>query len=119
VNDSETRGKLSSLAEVTTSVPSIEVAEAISKQLVEAHLVACAQVSGPMRSIYRWQNAIEESQEWKVVLKTIPTKVDPLLARLRELHPYQVPELSVSITDWVDPRFLAWVDEETTPPSLP
>jgi len=102
--------------QVTTTTPSEDVADAISAALVEARLAACVQVTGPIRSRYRWEGAIERSTEWQCVAKTTADASPAVVARIVELHPYDVPE--VLVTPILDgcADYLDWIDGEVTPP---
>ncbi len=51
------------------------------------------QVAGPITSTYRWQGAIETGEEWLCLAKTMKANYAPLEAAIRELHPYEVPEI--------------------------
>ncbi len=55
---------------VLTTTDSEEKAHELAQGAVEARLAACAQISAPVTSVYRWQNAIESSEEWQVLFKT-------------------------------------------------
>ena len=84
-------------------------AEKFASQLVEERLVACVSILPAMRSIYRWDGAIERADERQLLLKTSSTQLAALEARIRVLHPYDVPEFMViSITEGsVD--YLTWL----------
>jgi periplasmic divalent cation tolerance protein len=99
--------------EVTTTLPSIEAAEHLAKSLVEQRLVACAQIVGPVQSVYRWEGAIEHCTEWRLVLKTIPERREPLLVAIRQFHPYQVPEIAIHTVVWAEPAYRAWAIAQT------
>jgi periplasmic divalent cation tolerance protein len=101
------------LVEVTTTVPSIEVAEQLADRLVASRLVACAQIIGPLRSVYRWDGTIEQSTEWRLILKTTPTRCASAIEAIRDDHPYEVPEIAIHAIDWVDPKYLRWAVEQT------
>ena len=66
-------------------------AEAISRTAVEERLAACVNLLGPVRSIYRWQGAIETSDEVAAIFKTSEAAVDALITRIADLHSYDVP----------------------------
>ena len=68
-----------------------EEARRIGRQLVEEGLAACANILAPCRSIYRWRGRIEEAQEVPAILKTRADAAERLIARLAELHSYDVP----------------------------
>jgi periplasmic divalent cation tolerance protein len=97
--------------QVTTTLPDEAAAERIAGHLVEERLAACAQVVGPVSSTYRWQGKVERTGEWYCHLKTTLAKLPALQKRLRELHPYEVPEIiAVPITQG-DPKYLDWIRE--------
>jgi periplasmic divalent cation tolerance protein len=87
---------------------------AIAELLLEERLAACVQRYGPIRSRYRWQGAIEEAEEWLFLCKTTDARLDALVRRVADAHPYDTPEiLATEATGGLD-RYLAWVDAETT-----
>ncbi len=74
-----------------TSEGSPEQADALARQLVQRHLVACASLL-PVRSHYRWQGQLQSSHEVKLLLKTSPDQLAGLRDALAELHSYETPE---------------------------
>lgn len=97
--------------QVTTTVDAREVADRLAAQLVEERLAACAQVQGPIASVYRWQGAVERATEWYCHFKTTRERVPELEDRLRALHPYEVPEIIAVPIVSGDPAYLAWIEE--------
>lgn len=96
-----------------TTAPSVDVASALVRQLVERRIVACGTVMPGATSIFRWQGAIEESGEVVVLLKTTAARWEELKAVLPTLHPYDVPELiAMPIVDGHRP-YLDWLSTET------
>lgn len=95
--------------QVTTTLPDQAAAQLIAADVIENHLAACAQVIGPLSSTYQWQGRIESAQEWYCHLKTTLRKVPALEQRIRELHPYDVPEIIAIPISAGDERYLAWV----------
>ena len=84
--------------------------------MVDARLAACAQVIGPLASTYHWQGRLETAEEWYCFLKTTEERLPALQARLRELHPYEVPEIiAVPIADG-DPAYLGWIRDSVETP---
>ena len=79
---------------VTTTFAGRDQAETIVTGLVEEGLAACAQVGGDLTSFYRWRGRTEFAQEAGVVLKVRDDRLDACLARLAELHPYEVPQIT-------------------------
>jgi len=70
-----------------------------------------------MRSVYRWKNAVERADERQLVIKTTTEQVNALEARLRELHPYDVPEFIVIPIVQGSADYLSWLTENTKPAS--
>jgi periplasmic divalent cation tolerance protein len=97
--------------QVTTTVATQADAERIAAALVEERLAACVQVAGPIMSIYRWQGAIERATEWHCHCKTTRARYPALEARLRELHPYETPEIIALPIVAGFPAYLAWIEE--------
>lgn len=88
-------------------------AERIARSVVEERLAACANLLGACRSIYRWQGAIEEADEVPVLFKTGEEVAQRLIARIAELHSYDVPAAVVwPIADALG-DYAAWVKAET------
>jgi periplasmic divalent cation tolerance protein len=102
-----------SIVLVLSTVPPAD-ADRIAGALVEERFAACVNLM-PVRSVYRWQGAIQRDDELLAIIKTTAERAPALTARLRELHPYDVPEiLVVPVADGL-PAYLDWVAGETTP----
>lgn len=92
-----------------TTTDSRDKAEALAEALVGEELVACVNIVGPIRSIYRWQGAVQRDEEFLCVMKTDRAHTEALKARLPALHSYSVPELVIlPVSDGL-PDYLAWV----------
>ena len=98
--------------QVTTTLPDRAAADRIAAAVVEARLAACAQVGGPIESTYRWQGKVERATEWYCRMKTTLSRAPDLQARIRELHPYDVPEIVVVALVGGDRDYLRWIGEE-------
>ena len=91
------------------TAPDEETAVRICRTLVEEHLAACGSVVPGLRSLYRWEGAVQDEREVGLLLKTRATLFEPLRERLVALHPYQVPEvLRVDVAGGHGP-YLAWL----------
>ncbi|MFC5804301.1 divalent-cation tolerance protein CutA [Streptomyces formicae] len=101
---------------VLTTTDSAAKAEELARGAVEARLAACAQVSAPVTSVYHWQNAIETSEEWQVLLKTTEACYDALEAHLRAHHDYDTPEIIAVPVVRGSAAYLEWVASETSAP---
>lgn len=101
-------------AYVTTS--SEEEAFTIADALVEERLIACANVIGGMRSVYRWQGKVERGQETVLILKTRAALLSQVVQRVKALHSYDCPcVVSWPITGG-NADFLSWIAAETKEP---
>ena len=98
---------------ITTTSGDHSVADQIAAELVDRRLVACAQISGPIKSVYRWEGAVEFTEEVVLQLKTTTEHVDAVKATILRLHPYDVPEIIVqAIVDGSD-AYLQWIRDQT------
>lgn len=88
-------------------------AAAFAKTLVAERLAACVTAQAPMDSVYRWKGNIEHDRERQIVIKTTADRVAALAARVRELHPYELPEFLVTPVVSGSDGYLAWVREST------
>lgn len=100
---------------VFMTAPDEETAAKIARTLVEERLCACVNVVPRVRSIYRWEGKVEDGAEVLCVVKTVAEKVAPLLGRIRELHPYKVPEGIALAVESGLPDYLGWIVDETKP----
>lgn len=100
----------------TCTCPDLASAERLAGALVDERLAACVQVLPGVRSVYRWQGAVEHAAETLLLIKTTRERLDALAARVREVHPYELPELlAVEATGGL-PAYLAWVAAEAREP---
>ena len=100
---------------VLTTLPADADGEGFGRALVEERLAACVNVLSIMDSVYRWEGRVEQETERQVVMKTSRERVDALWDRVRELHPYEVPEfIVIPIADGSD-AYLRWIGEGTRP----
>jgi periplasmic divalent cation tolerance protein len=99
--------------QVSTTTDSREAAEVLARSAVEARVAACGQVLGPITSVYRWQDGIEDATEWLVLFKTTAERSGALVDHVRERHSYDVPEVVVTPITGGNPAYLAWLGEET------
>ena len=91
-------------------------ARRIARTLVEEHFAACANLLTAVESIYHWKGQVETSSEIMVVFKTTTDRYWPLEKRLRELHPYEVPEIIALRVHAGLPAYLRWIDDCCLPP---
>ena len=85
----------------------------IGRALVDERLAACVNIVGRIRSIYRWEGAVEDAHEHLLIVKARAVDLARLERRVRQLHSYEVPEvLALPVQDGSAP-YLAWLDEAT------
>ncbi|WP_147653138.1 divalent-cation tolerance protein CutA [Vulcaniibacterium gelatinicum] len=96
--------------------PDAASADALALALVEERLAACVNRLPGLRSVYRWQGAVEQAEEVLLLIKTTTERLPALTARLRALHPYELPELVAVEAAGGLPDYLAWVVEQTREP---
>ena len=99
---------------VLVTAGSAEEAAGIGDALVEARLVACANVIGPIRSIYRWHGAVERAEEHLLLLKGRADDLPAIDAQVRALHSYDVPEVLALPVRGGSAAYLAWLVESTS-----
>jgi len=105
---------------VYTTWPDADTAEAVGAEAVAEQLAACANVEAPIRSIYRWQGAVERATEVAMTLKTTDEAAPALTAFILARHPYELPcvlawpvDSEISHGDYLD-----WVQEQVAPPAI-
>lgn len=97
------------------SCPDPLTADRIARALVDERLAACVNVIPGVHSVYRWQGAVERADEVLLLVKTTNERLDALCARVRSLHPDELPELVAVEVAGGSPAYLAWVAEQTRP----
>lgn len=86
----------------------------IVRTLVEERLVGCGNILPAVRAIYRWQGRIEDDRETLVLAETTDEVVDVAMARIRELHSYDVPKILAIVPDRCDAPYDAWLRSEVS-----
>jgi periplasmic divalent cation tolerance protein len=96
-----------------STLPASAEPPALARMLVEERLAACVNILPAMISVYRWKDGIEQEPEHQLVMKTTRTRVPALWERLRQLHPYDVPEFVVIPIVDGNEAYLKWIGEST------
>jgi periplasmic divalent cation tolerance protein len=91
-----------------------DAAEGIAKGLLEKRLVACVNALPGAVSRYWWRGALQRDEETLLLMKTEASRVPEVIAALKGLHPYEVPELLALPVDAGAAPYLAWVRREAT-----
>jgi len=95
---------------VLSSFPDPESAAEFVKTMVEERTVACANILPPAKSFYIWQGELKETDETVVIFKIPTDRMTRFEMRLKDLHPYEVPELISLRPDHVLPAYASWVE---------
>ncbi len=96
---------------VFCTVPDADTAKALARLLVKERLAACCNVVPGLTSIYRWEGEIQEDQERLLIIKTTQRAYGDLEKRLKELHPYDVPEIIALPVEQGNSDYIKWVNE--------
>ena len=99
---------------VLVTAGSVEEAERLARTLVEERLVGCANVVGPIRSIYRWQGAVCRDDEHLLLIKTTPARYPELEARVLALHTYENPEVIAVPVEKGAAGYVEWILKSVT-----
>ena len=101
---------------IYTTWPDEAAALAAAAVLLNERLIACANLLGPIVSVYRWEGAVQEGREVAVLFKTAGIRAQAAADRIASLHPYDVPAIIRLAVDPLGsaPGFLAWIARETT-----
>ena len=97
------------------TAPDADTAAGLARQLVEERLVACANLVPAVRSIYRWEGAVADDSEVLLVLKTARDRLEQVAARVKDLHPYELPEVVALPIVGGSRDYLDWLLAEASP----
>ncbi|APZ93750.1 divalent-cation tolerance protein CutA [Fuerstiella marisgermanici] len=104
---------MTNLIQVHTTASSEEEAGRIADALLAQELAACVQISGPIKSRYRWQGQLEQATEWMCVAKTRADLFDAVESAIRDVHSYDQPEILATAIVAGAQGYLDWVNEVT------
>ena len=96
---------------VLSTFPDADKAAQIARVLVEERLAACVNLVAAVRSIYRWQGAIDTSDEVAAIFKTAQSSADALITRIGALHSYDVPCVVAWPIDKILGAYADWVED--------
>jgi periplasmic divalent cation tolerance protein len=100
---------------VLSTCASEEEADRIARSLVEARVAACVNIVPGVRSVYRWQGAVESSGEWLLAIKSTRERFEALRVAIEKSHSYEVPEIvALPVVDGA-PNYLNWIDGSLRP----
>lgn len=98
---------------VSSTTDSEDAARTLASGAVDAKLGACAQIVGPITSVYRWEGAVQTDQEWRVEVKTAADRVAALTQYLKANHSYDVPEIIATPIEGGSAEYLKWLVDQT------
>lgn len=97
--------------QIQISVPDPGTGAALAETLLKEKLAACIQVLGPMESHYVWEEKVEKSREWLLLIKTRNDQYPALERAVTKNHPYEVPELITLPIEGGLASYLSWIDD--------
>ena len=95
---------------ILTTTNSEEEAVSIAQTIIEERLAACVNISGPLTSLYRWEGKIEKETEYKLFIKTYIENWPSLREKIKKMHSYSVPDITLINTEQMNPEYLNWMD---------
>ena len=98
---------------VFSTIDDVHKAQQLATTLVSGKLAACVNIIPSVWSVYHWQGTVEKAVENLLIIKTSEERLDELMDRLRELHPYDLPEIIALPVETGLPEYLRWVEEIT------
>ena len=99
---------------VLITAPDADVAASLARTLVNERLAACVNVVPHVRSFYRWEGEVRQDEEVLLVVKTGSERSQALAARVRALHPYDLPEVLALAAVGGSEEYLGWVRTESS-----
>ena len=100
--------------QVVTTVDDEKKANEIGKVLLETRLVACVQILGPIKSSCRWKGKIKKGEEWMCLANARTENYEKIEATIKNIHPYDLPEILAFPIHFGNSAYLSWIHEETT-----
>jgi periplasmic divalent cation tolerance protein len=95
---------------VLVTTASKQEAEKIAQHLLKRKLIACANIVGPVSSLFRWSGKVETAEEYLIFMKSRRDLFDKLAETVKALHSYEVPEILVLPIGGGSKEYLAWLD---------
>ena len=95
---------------IFVAAASEQEAASIGRALVEEGLAACANIIPQIRSIYRWKGEVQDEGEALIIIKSREDLFERIRSRVKELHSYEVPEITAIKLDKGDQAYLQWIE---------
>ncbi len=96
---------------VFCTVPNFKVAREIARSIVSDKLAACCNIIPGLTSVYNWKNEMQEDSELLLMIKTKESAILKLTKKIKEMHPYEVPEIITLDFNQGSTEYLNWVNE--------
>lgn len=97
---------------ILTTADNRETLQRIARELVERRLAACVQISGPVTSIYRWDDQVEQAEEWRCQVKSVERHAEVIVRCIRQLHEYDTPQVIVLPVTGGCQEYLGWLRDQ-------
>ena len=101
------------IIQISSTADNKDLLESLANDLIARKLIACAQIMGPIKSIYRWKGKVENTEEWLIIMKSRASLYPAVEQRIRVQHPYEVPEITAVDVTAVLPDYSRWILDET------
>ena len=98
---------------VLITASSKDEAARVGTALVDEHLAACVNIVPQIRSLFFWEGKTQDQDEILLVVKSRLPLLERIIARVKALHSYTVPEIIALPIIGGSPEYLHWLDEET------
>jgi periplasmic divalent cation tolerance protein len=109
----EINEKMNTYIQISTTTGTKKQAQKIAKYLVEKKMAACVQISGTIESTYRWKGKVETASEYLCLIKTRTSLFKKVETAIKQLHPYETPEIIATPIVKGSREYLNWLDDET------
>jgi periplasmic divalent cation tolerance protein len=97
---------------ILSTFPDEESSISVAKELINKKLCACINLT-KVRSLYNWNNKLEDQEEYLVLFKSTTSTVEELKSNIKRAHPYEVPEIVEIRMNKVSKSYLSWLAEST------
>ena len=98
---------------IYTPLPDLDTAREIAGILLDERLIACANILGPIESVFIWNGQRDSATETAVLFKTTCDQIETAVTRLAALHPYKTPAIVANVCDAAHPDTLTWLAKQT------
>jgi periplasmic divalent cation tolerance protein len=103
---------MENIVQLSTTTEARGDAEKLAELLLQRRLVACAQISGPISSHYRWQGELRQSEEFTLRVKTTEKLAETVMEAIVNNHPYQLPEVVGKVITLSSGAYREWVADQ-------